>query len=169
LSKRGSISSLKDILAIINALKDLLSFAGRMEHVSMHSDKAKRSSLLCQEEIRMGKIETSAKRKGSEKRSLKAHKPFVNAEMRDPKLVADTLLDCIREGDLDAFREVLASHLLSVSKSQLAKRSGVGRRTLYDLMDPQKPFNPELSTVAAIISGLMQNGSSHRTKVRTAA
>jgi DNA-binding phage protein len=63
-------------------------------------------------------------------------------------------LDCIRTGDLDAFREVLASHLMTVNKIRLAKKAGVGRRTLYDILDPKKKFNPELSTISAVIRAL---------------
>jgi DNA-binding phage protein len=41
-----------------------------------------------------------------------------------------------------------------VNKSQIAKKAGIGRRTLYDLMDPSRNFNPELSTVSAIIKAI---------------
>ena len=75
-------------------------------------------------------------------------------ELKNPKLVASTLLECIRTGDTESFREVLTAHLLTVNKSVLAKKMGVARRTLYALIDPKKPFNPELSTLSAIIKEL---------------
>jgi DNA-binding phage protein len=68
--------------------------------------------------------------------------------------VVEVLLDCIRTGDSDAFREVLASHILTANKVELAKKAGLGRRTLYDLLDPKKKFNPELSTISAVIRAL---------------
>jgi DNA-binding phage protein len=43
---------------------------------------------------------------------------------------------------------------MTVNKAGLAKKSGIGRRTLYDLMDPNKEFNPELSTISAVIRSL---------------
>ena len=55
---------------------------------------------------------------------------------------------------MDSFREVLMAHLTTVNKVLLAKRAGIGRRTLYDLIDPDKEFNPELSTISAVIRAL---------------
>ena len=55
------------------------------------------------------------------------------------------LLDCIKTGDIATFREVLAAHLMTVNKSVYAKKIGIGRRTLYDLLDPKKEFNPEFN------------------------
>jgi len=43
---------------------------------------------------------------------------------------------------------------MTVNKMELAKKAGIGRRTLYDLIDPQKDFNPELSTISAIIKAI---------------
>tara|TARA_Y100000590_G_scaffold458061_1_gene611989 strand:- start:179 stop:316 length:138 start_codon:yes stop_codon:yes gene_type:complete len=39
---------------------------------------------------------------------------------------------------------------MSVNKSKLAQKAGLGRQTLYDLIDPKKEFNPELSTITAL-------------------
>ena len=36
----------------------------------------------------------------------------------------------------------------------IAKKAGIARRTLYDMLDPNKKFNPELSTVSAVIRAL---------------
>lgn len=87
-------------------------------------------------------------------KSLRVHEPFTSKELKDSHLVAETLLECIRSGDLEAFREVLMSHLMTVNKVAVAKKAGIGRRTLYDLIDPKKDFNPELSTVSAVIRAL---------------
>ncbi|MEO5970629.1 MAG: hypothetical protein ABIQ95_11935 [Bdellovibrionia bacterium] len=102
----------------------------------------------------MAKTVISKKRKKSGTKSLTVHVPFASAELKDSKLVSETLLECIRTGDLDSFRDVLASYLMSANKVQLAKKAGLGRRTLYDILDPKKKFNPELSTVSAVIRAL---------------
>ena len=102
----------------------------------------------------MPKIVTLKKQKKSGTKSLKAHEPFASPELNDSLLVVETLLECIRSGDLDSFREVLTSHLMTVNKVKIAKKAGIGRRTLYDMIDPSKDFNPELSTVAAVIRAL---------------
>jgi DNA-binding phage protein len=85
---------------------------------------------------------------------LKEHEPFVSPELKDSKIVVEALLECLREGDVESFREVLTAHLMTTNKSLIAKKAKLGRRTLYDLMDPTKKFNPELSTVSAIIHAL---------------
>ena len=102
----------------------------------------------------MRKTGTSEKRKKSATKLLKAHEPFASMELKDSPLVAETLLDCIRTGDLDSFRDVLIAHLMTVNKVMIAKKAGIGRRTLYDLIDPKKDFNPELSTISAVIRAL---------------
>lgn len=102
----------------------------------------------------MAKVVTSQKRKKSGTKSLRAHEPFTSNELKDAKLVIETLLDCIRTGDIESFREVLTAHLMTLNKSKIAKKAGIGRRTLYDLMDPKREFNPELSTISAIIQSL---------------
>ncbi len=82
------------------------------------------------------------------------HEPYKSDELKDSELVTEALLECIRTGDLESFREVLTAHIMTTNKVALAKKAGVGRRTLYDLIDPNKDFNPELSTVSAIIKAL---------------
>jgi DNA-binding phage protein len=102
----------------------------------------------------MPKTATSAKPRKSVTKSLKAHEPFASKELKDSRLVSETLLECIRSGDLQSFREVLMAHVMTVNKAGLAKKAGIGRQTLYDLIDPKKEFNPELSTVSAVIRAL---------------
>lgn len=82
------------------------------------------------------------------------HVPFKSKILKDSSVVTETLLDCIRTGDLQTFREVLYAHLLTVNKVELAMKAGIGRRTLYDLIDPKKEFNPELTTISALIQAL---------------
>ncbi len=82
------------------------------------------------------------------------HVPFSSTKLKDPKLVSEALLECIKTGDLDAFRDVLTSFVITANKSDLAAKAGIARRTLYDLLDPTKKFNPELSTVSAVIRAL---------------
>ena len=102
----------------------------------------------------MAKAVISKKQKKSGTKFLRAHKPFTSKELKDSKLVIDTLLGCIRPGGIESFREVLTAHLMTVNKSKVAQKAGIGRRSLYDLMDPKREFNPELSTLSAIIQSL---------------
>ena len=102
----------------------------------------------------MAKAVTSKKQKELKLKSLKEHKPFSSKELKNSHLVAETLMECIKSGDLDSFRDVLIAHLLTVNKSKIARLAGIGRRTLYDLIDPKKEFNPALSTISAVIKAL---------------
>lgn len=102
----------------------------------------------------MAKKRTSKKRRRLKKVYLTEHIPFTSKELADPKLVIDVLFDCIKEGDLDSFRGVLFSHLMTVNKMDIIRKAGIGRRTLYDLLDPKKEFNPELSTLSAVIRAI---------------
>ena len=102
----------------------------------------------------MAKVKTSKKQKKFGTKSLRVHAPFTSKELKDHSLVAETLLECIKTGDIDAFRDVLVAHLMTANKSEIAKKAGIGRRTLYDLLDPKKEFNPELSTVSAVIRAI---------------
>ncbi len=104
----------------------------------------------------MAKIATSKKQKSPEKKPLITHVQVEGSELKNSKLVSETLLECVRTGDLDSFRDVLATHIMSSNKVHLAKRSGLGRQTLYDLIDPKRNFDPALSTVSAIVRGLAE-------------
>ncbi len=86
--------------------------------------------------------------------------PSKNSALKNSKLVSETLLECIRAEDLDSFRSVLTSCLMVINKTHFAKNAGIGRATLYDLLDSKRAFNPELSTVAAIIGALAREGVS---------
>lgn len=101
-----------------------------------------------------GQIATFKKQKKSGMKFLKEHAPFTSKELKDSKIVVDTLLECIRSGDLESFREVLAAHLMTINKVKLVKKAGISRHTLYTLLDPKKEFNPELSTISSIIKSL---------------
>lgn len=102
----------------------------------------------------MAKAKTSKKQKRLGMKSLKVHEPFTSEELKDSQLVVEILLDCIRTGDINSFRDVLVAHMMTANKSQIAKKAGIGRRTLYDLLDPKKDFNPELSTISAVIRAI---------------
>src|SRR4051794_18502782 len=49
--------------------------------------------------------------------------PFLNSDLKSSKIVSETLLECIRTGELEAFREVLAFHIMSTNKLQLSKKT----------------------------------------------
>lgn len=87
----------------------------------------------------MDKIKTSKKRKKSEMKSLKAHVAFTSKELKNSKLVAETLLDCIRNGDTASFREVLTAHLMTVTFNNFCDYSIFGRLSSLPNANDLKP------------------------------
>lgn len=97
----------------------------------------------------MGKAKTSKKCKASSPRTLTKHEPDAKL-LTDKKLVVEVLIESLLANDLDTFRDVLIAHLRTISKTDLAKKTGLGRRTIYDMLN--KKFDPRLSTLSSILS-----------------
>ena len=105
----------------------------------------------------MGKKKTSIKLK----KSLKKSEPLILVEHRpeeydfnQPKLVREILSDCILDGDLDTFQDVLLAFIRSQPKTKLASKTKLGRQTLYDLMNESKDFNPEWETMRCLLKAI---------------
>ncbi|WP_413582256.1 hypothetical protein [Bdellovibrio sp. HCB288] len=98
----------------------------------------------------MDKAKTLKKRKTFSKKSLKDFKPSTTL-LLNKKLIAETLVDCLLKNDLHTFQDVLVAHLRTLSKTDLAKQTGLGRRTLYDIIEG-KNFDPKLSTLSSLLS-----------------
>lgn len=107
-------------------------------------------------QIKMAKKEISKKlsKSGANMKSLKKHKPFSDPALRSREAISEALADCLLYGDIQAFREVLASHIIACDKTALAKKSKVGRRTIYDILDFEKPFNPGILTLSSIVKAI---------------
>ncbi len=48
----------------------------------------------------------------------------------------------------------MISHIKTVNKVNFSKETKIGRTTLYELLDTDREFNPNLSTVTAVISAI---------------
>ncbi|MBI1861748.1 MAG: hypothetical protein HYR96_12600 [Deltaproteobacteria bacterium] len=99
----------------------------------------------------MGKKRTSSKPSGSRQ---KLTKHDYTKTLKDRRLILETLIECLVENDTESFQDVLVAHLRTVSKSKLAVETKLGRQTLYDLLDRNKPFNPTLTTIGSILQSL---------------
>lgn len=98
----------------------------------------------------MDKPKTSKKLKVSSLKTLKEFKPK-QALLLNKKLVAEVLVECLLKNDIQTFQDILVSHLRTLSKTDLANQTGLGRRTLYDLIEG-KNFDPRLSTLSSLLS-----------------
>ncbi len=99
----------------------------------------------------MAKRKTSVERKSS---SLKLMEHDYSKTLRDPKLVREALILALVENDLETFQDILVAHLRTVSKQKLSAETEIGRQTLYDLIDPEKPFNPTISTLGPLLKAM---------------
>lgn len=98
-----------------------------------------------------------AKKKTSErqrKSSIRLYPHDPKKSLQDPKEVLETLLYCLSINDIEAFQDVLVAYLKYASKTDLAKQTKLGRRTLYDLLDRKKQFNPTISTIGPLLKAL---------------
>jgi DNA-binding phage protein len=68
--------------------------------------------------------------------------------------VREILLESLAANDLETFQDVLVGYLRATSKLSLSRKTRLGRTTLYDLIDPEKPFNPTLETLGKIFESL---------------
>jgi DNA-binding phage protein len=102
----------------------------------------------------MAKTKTSNEQKKSGKSLFVTHRSSHNKSLADKKLVKEILVDALTHNDIETFQDVLVSYLRTTSKLNLSKRTKIGRTTLYDLIDPEKPFNPTLETIGKIFEEL---------------
>lgn len=54
----------------------------------------------------MPKAKISRKQKKFGMKSLRIHEPFTSKELKNPSLVAETLLECIKTGDIVSARSL---------------------------------------------------------------
>ncbi len=85
-----------------------------------------------------------------ELKSTKGLTEFDPAEyLGDREEIARALVECLLEGDQEAFVEILAAHVRVRNKARLARRARVGRKTLYRVLDGKA--NPRLATIMAFM------------------
>ena len=82
--------------------------------------------------------------------TLKAHETG-SKRLRNRKLIKEILVEALLNDDLETFKDVLIAHLVAQPKSKLARDTGLGRQTLYDLIKPTGEFNPTLETLGALL------------------
>ncbi len=73
---------------------------------------------------------------------------------RDYETVREVLLESMSTGDIETFRNVLIAFLKAQPMTEFAKKSGLGRQTIYDMLKKPKDFDPQVSTVAKIMHAL---------------
>jgi DNA-binding phage protein len=72
--------------------------------------------------------------------------------LQNPEIIAHALWECLVENDIDAFKEILRSHLEVSNKDKLAQKAGIPRRTLFRMLSPEG--NPTFENLGKIIHEL---------------
>jgi probable addiction module antidote protein len=115
------------------------------------------------EEIKMAKAKTLKRRKEFSldilpvkrlKPGMKVQSHDPSRNLRDSRFIGEALMECLIDGDMDAFKEILKSHYEAVNTTAALKRAGLSKRTFYDALAPEG--NPSLSTVMKIVAGLRE-------------
>lgn len=75
-----------------------------------------------------------------------------NIRLQNREVVAQALWECLVLNDINAFKEILRSHLEVVNKDELARKSGIPKRTLFRMLTPEG--NPTLENLGKIIHQL---------------
>jgi DNA-binding phage protein len=84
------------------------------------------------------------------RKGILAFNPDVRLQKRE--VVAQALWQCLIENDIEAFKEILRSHLEVTNKDELAQKAGIPRRTLFRMLSPEG--NPTLENLGKIIHQL---------------
>lgn len=76
----------------------------------------------------------------------------LKSAVKDRDLVARMIVQSLFLNDMDAIQDILISLLrYSPNKDEIAKRAKIGRRTLYNLLDKDRRFNPTMETLGALL------------------
>lgn len=71
------------------------------------------------------------------------------AEVLNEENLKAALFDALKDGDTQAFKEILTAHLDAKDKAAGAKNFGLAHRTLYEALSNKG--NPSLKTIAKIV------------------
>lgn len=107
----------------------------------------------------MGKKKTLKKRKVSSaakqpqfvtlKAGVKTRTWSPTVELLDEDNLRASLFDALKQGDTEAFKEILTGHLEAKIKSKSAQAHGLSARTMYEALSEKG--NPSLKTIAKIV------------------
>jgi DNA-binding phage protein len=99
----------------------------------------------------------NSKVKRTEIRKPMLHEHDTSKTLGNPEIVFAGFMDCLKEGDHVAAREILTGGLRHMNKSKLSRRHGIPRRTLYNLLDSGAV--PGLDLVAKVCRAIRQEST----------
>jgi len=82
--------------------------------------------------------------------SLERHNP--SKTLKNSHMVYEGLLQALKDGDADAFKEILAAYLNVVNKDQFSAKAKISKRTLFRMISEEG--NPTLDNIARVVHAL---------------
>jgi len=82
--------------------------------------------------------------------TLEKHAP--KESLKDPNFVYSALMEALKEGDSQSFKEILSAHLEVINKEAFSKRANIPKRTLFRILSPEG--NPTLDNIAKLVYAL---------------
>lgn len=58
------------------------------------------------------------------------------------------------EGDMEMLKDAVVGLIRQNKKSDLIKKTKLGRQTLYDLINDKREFNPTVKTLSALLQAI---------------
>jgi probable addiction module antidote protein len=86
------------------------------------------------------------------KAGAKVSDQSASQRLKDRKYVLQALIQCLQDGDADAFKEILRSFLEVVNKTKFAEKTHIPERTLYRMVS--EDGNPTLDNIAKVVHAL---------------
>lgn len=102
----------------------------------------------------MANKKISKKRKKSLKQSKKinlhSHK-YLDETILTKKRIREVLVNALIEGDFDTLKDAIITQILISNKTELMRKSELGRQTLYDIINDKREFNPTIKTLSQLL------------------
>lgn len=74
------------------------------------------------------------------------------SRLKNKHYIVQALIECLQDGDAEAFKEILRSYLDVINKSKFAEKTKIPERTLYRMVS--KEGNPTLDKIARVVHAL---------------
>jgi probable addiction module antidote protein len=86
------------------------------------------------------------------KKGVKTIKDTSFKNLKDKKRVREALSECLFDDDMEGFKEILKAHLEVRNISNFSKETGLPRKTIYRILEPDS--NPTLKNITKLLSKL---------------
>jgi len=77
---------------------------------------------------------------------------WAQAGLKNKERIAKALVECIIDYDMESFKIILSAHLRVTNKDELAKKTGISKRTLFRMVSEEG--NPTLENASKVIHEL---------------